>query len=231
MTILNNYSDVELQFILDSSTSFRNFLLRVGAYSTSSAAYDSAKKDVNKRGLKIPTYDSSKEIVNRFKNKIPENELFVENSKASRNVIKRKIIRENLIEYKCKKCGIKNIWQNEEITLELEHINGINNDNRLENLCFLCPNCHSQTITNSGRNIKYAKKKYYCKCGSEIWKNSKECFECYKKTIKRKVENRPKLETLLKEVENYGYSKTGKKYNVSDNTIRKWIKQYTKIGM
>lgn len=45
-----------------------------------------------------------------------------------------------------------------ELILELDHINGIRNDNRLENLRFLCPNCHSQTPTFKGRNKTKNKK-------------------------------------------------------------------------
>ena len=46
------------------------------------------------------------------------------------------------------------MWNDQEITLQLEHINGVNNDHRPQNLCFLCPNCHSQTSTFTGRNLK-----------------------------------------------------------------------------
>lgn len=48
--------------------------------------------------------------------------------------------------YVCENCGITE-WQGLALTLHLDHINGINNDNRLENLRFLCPNCHQQTHT------------------------------------------------------------------------------------
>ena len=72
--------------------------------------------------------------------------------------------------YKCKECGISEKWNNKPIILHLDHINGINNDNRLENLRFLCPNCHSQTDTYcSNTQIRYSDediKKVAMECSS-----------------------------------------------------------------
>jgi len=71
--------------------------------------------------------------------------------------------------YKCVECGIDS-YNGKPITLELEHKDGDSDNNKLENLCFLCPNCHSQTPTYKGRNkgkgrhsrrIRYASGKSY----------------------------------------------------------------------
>ena len=51
-------------------------------------------------------------------------------------------------------CNNTGEWQGYTIALELDHINGINNDHRLENLRWLCPNCHATTKTFAGRNHK-----------------------------------------------------------------------------
>lgn len=71
----------------------------------------------------------------------------VENSTCSRSVVRRLVLKHNALEYECAKCGLSDEWHGEVLVLQLEHKNGINNDHRLENLCFLCPNCHSQTLT------------------------------------------------------------------------------------
>lgn len=87
--------------------------------------------------------------------RIPDSKLFVKNCKHRRRIVKLAIIRDNLIPYECSICKLKNSWQNKTLVLQLDHINGINNDNRLSNLRFLCPNCHSQTETFCGSNTKH----------------------------------------------------------------------------
>jgi 5-methylcytosine-specific restriction endonuclease McrA len=74
--------------------------------------------------------------------------LFSENAPPSANgrKLKNRLI-ELGVEYKCVCCGNNGEWLGKPLILELDHINGINNDNRKENLQILCPNCHKQTPT------------------------------------------------------------------------------------
>jgi len=67
-------------------------------------------------------------------------------------------------------------------------------------------------------------KKDYCKCGIEKYKKAKHCIKC--SSIKKRKVERPSYKQLLKEIEKYSYLAIGRKYNVSDNTIRKWKKTY-----
>ena len=85
--------------------------------------------------------------------------VFIENSKFSKAYVRNLIKKKKLIEYKCQHCNNSGLWLNQKLTLQLDHINGNSTDQRLENLRFLCPNCHSQTDTFCAKNKKYSSTK------------------------------------------------------------------------
>ncbi len=86
----------------------------------------------------------------RIKSKYKNSDIFCQNSVVSKSILRKRIKDYNLIPLKCsgENCNIINEWLEKYITLELDHINGINTDHRIENLRFLCPNCHSQFSRN-----------------------------------------------------------------------------------
>ena len=73
-----------------------------------------------------------------------------------RGHVKSRLLRAGVIQNRCDRCGIRD-WLGMPISIHIDHINGIRNDHRLENLRMLCPNCHSQTSTYGGRNVKRKK--------------------------------------------------------------------------
>lgn len=158
-------------------------------------------------------------------NQIPLKKILISHSTyTNTHSLKERLYKEGLKERKCEKCGQDENWYGEHMSLILDHINGIHNDNRYENLRIVCPNCNATLPTHCGKNMK---KKYYCTCGNIKNKTSTYCNVC-KKKLNRKVK-RPPYEQLKKEIEETSYSAVGRKYSVSDNAIRKWIKFYEKV--
>jgi 5-methylcytosine-specific restriction endonuclease McrA len=82
----------------------------------------------------------------------PLEELLVVGPLPRTNALKKRLIAEGLRQHKCEIC-LRDTWSGHPIPLELDHINGRRDDNRLVNLRILCPNCHAQTPTYRGRNI------------------------------------------------------------------------------
>jgi len=106
----------------------------------------------------------------------------------SRRSLKKRLLQEGLLINQCSECGQFQEWNAKPLNMVLDHINGVNNDNRIENLRMLCPNCNSQQETFAGRNNKgkvyVVAKKYNCvTCGKKLAAKSKsgKCICCVRK--------------------------------------------------
>ena len=83
----------------------------------------------------------------------PLEEMLVAENKTKTAHLRKRLISEGYKKAKCEKCG-RVTWNGEQISLELHHVNGVKDDNRIENLQILCPNCHAQTETYRAKNIR-----------------------------------------------------------------------------
>jgi hypothetical protein len=163
-------------------------------------------------------------------NKMPISYFLINGSLIGSYKLKNLLFDNNIKEKKCENCGIIE-WDGKEAPLELHHIDGNKHNNELKNIQILCPNCHAQTNTNSGksgnrkmnRNQSNTIKKNYCECGKEIKKNSKRCPTC-DKIKQRKVKNRPTKEELVKMIKDTSLEAVGRKYGISGNAVKKWLK-------
>lgn len=154
MTIKNRLdliSDSDfIEFVLSANTIAE--ITKLVGYAPSRKSDGLVSKRIKLMGLSTEHFKNWNSI-----SKIPTEQLLVIGSEANNQTIKKRIIAEKLLTYECVVCGNKGEWQNKPIVLHLDHINGNNDDNRINNLRFLCPNCHSQTDTYGGRNINKCK--------------------------------------------------------------------------
>jgi 5-methylcytosine-specific restriction endonuclease McrA len=142
-------SDQEFISLVRSSLNISEVLFKLNCENDSWHISQTKKRMVD---LGLTGYDF-KDKQPKLKKTIDPKKVFCENSKHKNRFLRSYIRENNLIPYKCAKCGISE-WNGKTLSLELNHINGIYTDNRLENLQFLCPNCHSQVDTFGARNSK-----------------------------------------------------------------------------
>ena len=139
-------------------------------------------------------------------------QVFCENSKCEQQNLKRRIINNHLIPYQCR-CGNNGVWEGVKLVLQLEHINGVRNDNRIENLEFLCPNCHSQTPTFAGRRHKKIRP-------------PRPPFDKNAPRLRLRKVARPSKEELEQLVWSLPSRTLAVQLGVSDAAIGKWCNQY-----
>lgn len=143
-------SDEEFREIVKKSNSYSDCLRAVGLKTSGGSSTDVLKRRIKELNCSIEHFYIS---TGNSRDKYSLDEILVENSTyANISCLKRRLVNEGRLEYKCAKCGNKGEWLGEKLVLQLDHINGKNNDHRIENLRFLCPNCHSITDTYAGKN-------------------------------------------------------------------------------
>lgn len=177
------------------------------------------------RRLELPTDHWVSRQPARVSEAVPLAEVMVENSTYKTSNLRRRLLREGVKAHCCERCR-RTEWEGEPIPLELEHINGVANDHRLENLLLLCPNCHALTPTWRGRkNLRNR----CADCGTRVASKSQRCNPCaqeYSRTAERptKIEWPASTEVALM-VAKHGWSATGRLLGVSDNAVRKRLRK------
>jgi len=154
---------------------------------------------------------------------MPLEEILVEDSSYATNKLKKRLLRKGLLDEICAACQQGPNWNGAPLVLQLEHINGNCRDHRLENLCLLCPNCHSQTGTYRGR----AKRKPQNKCvdcGVAVTRLAKRCASCASiKAIPSKI-NWPDIPLLKERIEAANVESVARELGVSGNALRKHMR-------
>nr|DAX47287.1 MAG TPA: NinG recombination protein [Caudoviricetes sp.] len=142
---LHKYTLEQLKKSVESSNSIRGCLIKLGVkpYGGNYEVFRKAIKYFN-----IDTSHFTGQAHNKG-NKLPEMEIPIEEYLSNKRQIltvklKKKLYKNGLKDKVCEMCGIRD-WNGRELVFELHHIDGNRNNNSLDNLMILCPNCHSQT--------------------------------------------------------------------------------------
>lgn len=144
-------SDEEFKEIVANANTYSDCLRALGLGVNGGSSSDILKRRIKELNCSTEHFGAISKTSPNVKYSLDE--ILVENSTyANLTRLKSRLISEGRLEYKCACCGNTGEWLGHKLVLQLDHINGKNNDHRIENLRFLCPNCHSITPTYAGRN-------------------------------------------------------------------------------
>lgn len=153
---MRQYTKEWLKQLCSESSSYAQVLEKAGRKQGGGAQATLKNKiaefEIDVSHFKGQGWNKNKKFDTGSREKYTLKEVFIKNSPVTQKVLRGYVERHSILEYKCSKCGCDGNWQNDIISLEIDHIDGDNTNNEISNLRYLCPNCHALTKTYRGRN-------------------------------------------------------------------------------
>jgi 5-methylcytosine-specific restriction endonuclease McrA len=205
------YTKELLESVIRDSSSMSEVIRKLGNR-TNNGFVTYLSKRAKKFGIDTSHFKTkSRQISDYYYRKYPLEDYLSGAREIGSSSLKQKLVRAKLKEDKCEECGLAE-WKGIRISLHLHHIDENHENNKLDNLMILCPNCHSYYHNKDKKRKKIAKGN---KIAATLHKDQRKVV-------------RPSYTSLIQTTSEIGFSATGRMYGVSDNAIRKWIKMYEK---
>jgi hypothetical protein len=232
------FSERELRAAVAQATSWADTLRRLG-YAVKGANYRTVQRWASAWDVCTDHFDPNIGRRNRSRARAkPLEEAMVKNSTYARGKLKERLFAAGIKRRECEMCGQSEIWNGHRMSLVLDHINGVSNDHRLENLRIVCANCAATLETHCGRNLP--RERTCPRCGTTFVPRHIRHRYCSMSCVgaangdrlrgvpqpeQRKVQ-RPSHEQLREDLRATSVVGVGRKYGVSDNAVRKWLRWY-----
>jgi len=149
-TLMNKISDDNFAEIVKNAYKITDIIYQCGFNNVSGASRKIIMDRIERQHLDTTHFTN---LPNN--KKWNDEEIFIKNSKACQSVLRKHYKDGAYTEYKCSICGQEPFWNGKELSLTLDHINGNNKDDRIENLRWVCPNCDRQLDTFGSKNKSY----------------------------------------------------------------------------
>jgi hypothetical protein len=235
------FTEADARAAIAASRSYAEALRRLGLCPTGNNWRTLKRYALEVWRIPVEHFDphaAQREALERYRagTRTPLSEILVADSTYhSRGSLKARLFAAGLKQRQCEMCGQGELWRGRRMSLILDHVNGVRNDNRLENLRIVCPNCAATLDTHCGRNLALVRPCETCgttfKAGHprQRW-CSPRCAQLgdagRRGHLKLRRAERPPYEQLMAQIREVGWSAVGRRYGVSDSAIRKWVQAY-----
>lgn len=214
LTLINKYSKEEFAAIVANSLCIKDVVRALGYGTVNGANSATVKKRINAEQLDTSHFKRKEQKT------YTDEEVFCSNTEVSQGSLRKRFKNRADIQYVCAICGQPPVWQGKPLTLILDHIDGDNKNGILTNLRWVCPNCNQQLPTTGFHGLKYRDPTSKVQLPSALHKD--------KISASNKIIKRPSQDELITMLYKHGFNftKVGKVYEVSPNSVQKWLRFY-----